>query len=185
MAQDRRVARTKAALTRALFELLGEKGHEKITITELAQRADVDRKTFYLHYHSVEEILEDFYEDALCRLQADLEREKVFGREIDMAGFFRALSGVMAKDMPLYRRLAAGSGYTYFMERLRTLLKSAMEDALRRKGEEDEIQLRMSAEVYAAGVMRAYREWLNGSLDLDQEDFASRIGRMVCQGLGL
>lgn len=185
MAQDRRVARTKAALTRALFELLGEKEHEKITITELARRADVDRKTFYLHYHSVEEVLEEFYEDAISRLQADLEREKVFGREIDMAGFFRALSGVMAKDMPLYRRLAAGSGYTYFMERLRALLKSAMEDALRRKGEADEIQIRMSAEVYAAGVMRAYREWLSGSLDLGQAEFAARIGKLVCQGLGL
>lgn len=186
MAEDRRVVRTKSALTAALFELLGEKDFGKISVTELTDRANVDRKTFYLHYQRTEEILEEFYEDAISRLQTDLERAEVFGQEkMDMAGFFRVLSGVVAKDMPLYRRLASGSGYTYFMERLRTLLKSAMEDALRCKGETDETQLRMSAEVYAAGVMRAYREWLAGDLALDAEEFATRIGRMVCQGLGL
>ena len=60
MAADRRVTRTKAALTAALFELLGEKDFSKISVTELTRRADVDRKTFYLHYQTVDEILEEF-----------------------------------------------------------------------------------------------------------------------------
>lgn len=111
MAQDKRVARTKAALTRALFELLEEKEFSKLSITELTQRAGVDRKTFYLHYQSVDEILEEFYEEALRRLQEGLERERIFGERVDVPGFFRVLSSVMAEDMPLYRRLAAGSGY--------------------------------------------------------------------------
>lgn len=185
MAQDRRVVRTKTALTKALFELLGEKEFSKISITELAQRADVDRKTFYLHYHSVDEILEEFYEEALEQLQEGLEREQVFGQQVDMPGFFRVLNGVMAEKMPLYRRLARGSGYTYFMERLRAVLKSAVEDTLRRQASRDDIHIRMCGEFYAAGIMRVYLEWLKGDLGLTEDEFADWVGAMVNQGLEL
>ncbi len=185
MAQDRRVVRTKTALTRALFELLGEKEFNKISVTELAQRADVDRKTFYLHYRSVEEILEEFYEDAIERLQEELKREAVFGQAMDLPKFFRALNSIMAEKMPLYRRLAKGSGYTYFMERLRAILRAEVEDVLRHRGVTDETYLQMCSEVYAAGVMRAYLTWLKGDLDMDEERFAQQIGQMVNRGLGL
>lgn len=185
MAQDRRVVRTKTALTRALFELLGEKEFNKISVTELAQRADVDRKTFYLHYRSVEEILEEFYEDAIERLQEELKREAVFGQAMDLPRFFRALNSIMAEKMPLYRRLAKGSGYTYFMERLRTILRAEVEDVLRHRGITDGTYVRMCGEVYAAGVMRAYLTWLKGDLDMDEEQFAQQIGQLVNRGLGL
>lgn len=185
MAQDRRVVRTKTALTRALFELLGEKEFNKISVTELAQRADVDRKTFYLHYRSVEEILEEFYEDAIERLQEELKREAVFGQAMDLPRFFRALNSIMAEKMPLYRRLAKGSGYTYFMERLRTILRAEVEDVLRHRGITDGTYVRMCSEVYAAGVMRAYLTWLKGDLDMDEEQFAQQIGQLVNRGLGL
>lgn len=185
MAQDRRVARTKAALTRALFELLGEKEFSRISITELAQRADVDRKTFYLHYHSVEEILEEFYEDALARLQQGLEREQVFGGQVDMPGFFRVLNGVMAENMPLYCRLAKGTGYTYFIERLRGVLRGAVENALAAQGVEDQTQIRLCGEFFAAGIMRVYLAWLRGELELTEDEFAQWAGRMVDRGLTL
>lgn len=183
MAQDKRVARTKAALTRALFELLEEKEFSKLSITELTQRAGVDRKTFYLHYQSVDEILEEFYEEALRRLQEGLERERIFGERVDVPGFFRVLSSVMAEDMPLYRRLAAGSGYTYFVERLRQLLKVAVEDALKRQGGRDEMEIHFYSEFYAAGVMRAYLAWLKGELALEEERLARLMGQTVTQGL--
>ena len=185
MAQDRRVIRTKTALTKALFELLGEKEFSKISVTELAQRADVDRKTFYLHYHGVEEILEEFYEDAIQRLQEEMRQQNVFTPPMDISRFLRAVNSVVAERMPLYRRLTKGSGYTYFMERVRIILKTAVEDALRFRGCNDEMQIRICAEVCAAGVMRAYLEWLRGELDLDAEEFAQRVGKLVNQGLGL
>ena len=185
MAQDRRVIRTKTALTKALFELLGEKEFSKISVTELAQRADVDRKTFYLHYHGVEEILEEFYEEAFDRLQEEMKRENVFDPPMDISRFLRAVNSVVAERMPLFRRLTKGSGYTYFMERIRAILKTAVEDALRFRGDTDELEIQLFSEIYAAGVMRAYLRWLRGDLELDAEEFAQRVGRLVNQGLGL
>lgn len=184
MAQDRRVIRTKASLTRALFELLEEKDFSRITITELSRRAGVDRKTFYLHFQSLDDVLEAFYEEALSRVQEGLEREGLLDGRIDLTGFFQVLDGVIAEDAPLCRRLAAGSGYTYFIERLRKLLKTAVENALTQQGGRDETEIRFYSEFYAAGVMRAYLAWLRGDVELDEEELTRLMVRAVNQGIG-
>ena len=48
---DRRVLRTRKAIHTAFIELLAEVDFDKITITALAKRADIDRKTFILTTH--------------------------------------------------------------------------------------------------------------------------------------
>ena len=47
---DRRVRKTKKAIQEAYFKLLEKKKTEKITVAEITREADIDRKTFYLHY---------------------------------------------------------------------------------------------------------------------------------------
>lgn len=186
MAADRRVTRTKAALTAALFELLGEKDFSKISITELTRRADVDRKTFYLHYQTIDEILEEFYEDALRTLHEAVEREGIFQAEsIDMVAFFRVLCDLANKDMPLFRRLAQGGGYTYFIERIRALLREGMEDYFRRRGGYSETELRLLGEFYAAAIMRVYFLWLKGEVDMDEAHLAELVGQLVSGAVSL
>lgn len=186
MAGDRRVTRTKAALTAALFELLGEKDFSKISITELTRRADVDRKTFYLHYQTVDEILEEFYEESLRHLREAIEREGVFqGANIDMVSFFRMLCDLADRDMPLFRRLAQGGGYTYYMERIRILLREGIENFYRRQGVHSEAELQLLGEFYAAAVMRAYFVWLRGDLDMDKTHLAETVGKAVSGALPL
>ena len=53
---DRRIIRTKKAIDAALDKLLTEKDVSKITVSAIAREADIDRKTFYLHYSSIEEL---------------------------------------------------------------------------------------------------------------------------------
>lgn len=50
---DRRARRTRNLLAQALMSLLREKPIKDITVRELTERADVNRATFYAHYHDV------------------------------------------------------------------------------------------------------------------------------------
>lgn len=54
---DKRISKTRDAIIDAYLELIFEKKDQKITISELAQRANIARKTFYLHYESLEDIM--------------------------------------------------------------------------------------------------------------------------------
>lgn len=49
---DRRVARTRRALSAALIDMASEVGYEKISIRGLTQRADIGYATFFRHFRS-------------------------------------------------------------------------------------------------------------------------------------
>ncbi|MGI6591327.1 MAG: TetR/AcrR family transcriptional regulator [Eggerthellaceae bacterium] len=54
---DRRIVRTETAISAAFFRLLDRMPYSKITVSAIAREANINRKTFYLHYRSVEDLL--------------------------------------------------------------------------------------------------------------------------------
>lgn len=62
---DRRSRRTRSALTAALMSLLAEKQLKDITVTELAERADVNRATFYAHYQDIYDMADQVKQETM------------------------------------------------------------------------------------------------------------------------
>lgn len=62
---DRRQGKTRKAILQAFDQLILEKSADKITVTELADIADIGKSTFYTHFetkeHLIEHICEDFF----------------------------------------------------------------------------------------------------------------------------
>ena len=56
---DPRIARTRASLQEALFALARERPLDDITVADIADRAEVNRSTFYQHYSDKETLLAD------------------------------------------------------------------------------------------------------------------------------
>ena len=46
---DLRIVKTRTNIKNSLIDLLAEKNVSKITVTELAEKAMINRKTFYRH----------------------------------------------------------------------------------------------------------------------------------------
>ena len=65
---DRRVRKTKSQLRLALMELLVEKSAKNISVRELAERADINRGTFYIHYRDVGDLLQRLEDEMADRL---------------------------------------------------------------------------------------------------------------------
>lgn len=53
---DRRVKKTKRAIFEAFLTMVKDKPVHKISVSELAERADINRKTFYLHFSDIFEL---------------------------------------------------------------------------------------------------------------------------------
>lgn len=66
---DRRFVRTKKMIRNALSELVEEKGFNAISITEICDRADINRGTFYLHYTDKYDLLDKIENDVLDELE--------------------------------------------------------------------------------------------------------------------
>ena len=54
---DRRTERTRMALLKSFIDLILEDGYDSVTVEGVAERANVGRSTFYVHYKGKEDIL--------------------------------------------------------------------------------------------------------------------------------
>lgn len=55
--RDPRVRRTRAAVLRAAFDLVSERGTTAVTISEIAEAADVSRRVVYQHFGDLDTVL--------------------------------------------------------------------------------------------------------------------------------
>lgn len=62
--EDPRVKRTRGLIVRAFGELVAEKGHRGLTVQEIAERATVNRATFYDHFRDQYELLDYFMSES-------------------------------------------------------------------------------------------------------------------------
>lgn len=67
-AEYRNSTRSRKLICNALLELLNEKPLEKITVTDIANRADLNRGTFYLHYDSVNDVVSELQDELITQL---------------------------------------------------------------------------------------------------------------------
>jgi AcrR family transcriptional regulator len=58
--EDPRVKRTRKLLSQAFLELMQEKGFQAITVQDIADRAGVNRATFYAHYEDKFDLLDSY-----------------------------------------------------------------------------------------------------------------------------
>ncbi len=84
---DLRVIKTKNAIKNAFLDLIEEKGYANVSVTDIAKRAEINRKTFYIHYETKEilynTIVEEFMEvlsptlDDIPRLKGKMQRRYI------------------------------------------------------------------------------------------------------------
>jgi AcrR family transcriptional regulator len=66
---DRRILKTQESLKTAVIELMNEKKFDEITIQDIADRANVNRGTLYLHYQDKFDLLDKLIEMHLAELE--------------------------------------------------------------------------------------------------------------------
>ena len=86
---DIRVKKTRRAIQKAFIELLREKPIEKITVKEIAERAEINKTTFYAHYETLDALINQLemqtvqmVTEQMTGAQQLLEQPDVFVREM-------------------------------------------------------------------------------------------------------
>ena len=66
---DRRILRTKTAIREALIDLINEKGFDATLVSDIAERANINRGTFYVHYQDKYDLLEKIQTEIIETIQ--------------------------------------------------------------------------------------------------------------------
>ena len=71
--EDLRVIKTRASIMRVFEELIKKKPVEKITVTEIAKNAQINKGTFYLHYSDIYDLYDQYLRESTEEHVAQIE----------------------------------------------------------------------------------------------------------------
>ncbi|MFQ5400242.1 MAG: TetR/AcrR family transcriptional regulator [Anaerolineae bacterium] len=157
---DRRIQRTRRALFSALMELMLERGYSEITVSDITERANVGRATFYLHYRDKDDLLasnlEALFTEVADRIRPLLKPSLLAGDTIQG----RILFEEAQQNSDLYHMILNGQGGIMLYLRLQSRIVALMEDMLEKMimGGESPIELSLMAN-YLTGVFLALVKW--------------------------
>ena len=167
---DRRIKKTRRAIVEAYLKLLLEKDAKKITVSEIARCADVDRKTFYLHFESVEGLIDYAYEEKYENLRKKLEEALKIEHSLSGELVLKCFDEELEEEENLYRCITASDNADYFWSKIqRLLIDSVRKENAALDGEEAEKML-VRADFFVGGLTTAYRRFFAGEskLGIDQ-----------------
>lgn len=121
---DRRVQKTKRAITHTLADLLQDKKLNEITITELCRIANINRKTFYMHFSS----LEDVFQYIVSRIRQGFFEIQQQHNSSDGYELHASISQQLKRindDLPYFQALAKGTEYTRLYMEIMQIMEEA------------------------------------------------------------
>ncbi|WP_052460853.1 TetR/AcrR family transcriptional regulator [Microbacterium gorillae] len=117
---DPRVARSRARLQQALVSLARERALDTITVRDIADRAQLNRSTFYEHYADKETLLADALEQAADRVGRPLLSTVRDAPARTMPLELLAYLSHIRDNADLYRRVLGAHGSALVASRLRS-----------------------------------------------------------------
>lgn len=173
-AGDRRVRRSKTALLAATIQLISERGSTEVSVTELAEVADVSRRVLYQHFGSRDALIVAAAADLLSR-----ELIPHLPPNLDTRESTVVMAGHMAANRSFYRAILTGS-CSYATARAVSQLFSpfATTDARESFGLDEELASEVG-DYFVGATVTAIATWLaDGPDPLDPEEFAYRMQRI-------
>lgn len=124
-------ARTKRRIQRAFAELLSEKGRlGRITVTELAERAEVTRGTFYNYYDNIFEVANDLQRE----LEVTLFSEGEFKTVAEIDSYLDRVFAFLAEHRELYSGALRSEAVPEFLKRLGADVNRRVLEVVRKMG---------------------------------------------------
>jgi len=111
---DLRVIRTKASIKAAVKALIMNLDASKITVQGVAQKAMINRKTFYLHYSCIEDLFDQIFQELVIDYASFMDQYPLIHSFKDTNNVFFEF---MAKQEPYMERLVCSDSYQTYSNR--------------------------------------------------------------------
>lgn len=180
---DRRVVKTKKAIRNAFAKLISEKDINKITIKDIADTADINRKTFYNYYSGVYEIIEEIEKEIVGEFEDLLGGIDLKTTLRDPSVLFSRLTEKLNDNLEFYGYLMkASSGRNLFVNK-DGKLDRCVRNAFASQMDIDEQTIAVMTDFILSGMLVVYHRWFNSDRSADIDSVSQTLGKLCCEGI--
>ncbi len=119
---DLRIRRTHKFLQEAMIELITEKGFDALTVGDIAERAMINRATFYRHYQDKYDLMVKIFEETTNELVENMkpiQKDTAQGEMENPPEIWIQLFEHFSYHARLYRAMLGKNGSSWFAARMR------------------------------------------------------------------
>ena len=178
--EDLRVKKTKEAIRNTFKEMICEMDYDQISIKELAQRAQINRKTFYLHYSSLDELLEELQEEIVNNF---LKQKVSYGSMKDIRDLIRLFFEYAAHMSFFHERLICSGSYRPVWEKINKRIMEHRRNDKRGVFGLDEYSENLIFAYFGANSTLLYRQWIADGKKISLERLIEITTELICNGM--
>lgn len=185
---DRRVLRSRKAIIDAFDKLLEEKELDQITVSAIAREANIDRKTFYVHFGTIDGLLDalaeervdeilDVMEDAFSSASPDMEIDVAISKFFDIAN--QVVCTKLVDSVCRRKSFPADELLTRVLKSFKA--KLVERDMLFAQIPGDLLEFHLS--FIMGGIISIYRSWVNSDRTVAVEQVSQIAHELIMHGL--
>ena len=175
---DRRSQRTRHLLSAALVELIREKDYSSITVSDIIDRANVGRSTFYAHYSDKD----DLFVGEMDRVIEVLSHRVPGQAEIPYFPSLGLLRHV-GEEYELYKALLWTPGIDLMIRHMQKSLTNRIEQGLENEESDFDIPTPILASFIAGSFLTILKWWLENKMVYSPEQMDEMFKKLTMPGL--
>lgn len=170
----------------SFIALIEEKGYENITITDIADQALINRKTFYAHYESKAMLFDEVIQEVVLWISAGTKFETAgvnayTGRE-ELRGDLETILANIHKNRQVILVLFEDISSYELKIQLTNLLENVFMQKVMAYGTPDpQLPSALLAECFVASLLKLFQWWLH-QYDVDKSEGAAIFFRLFDTG---
>lgn len=167
---------TKDLIKKEFMNLLDKKTLNKITVTELAKKCDIERKTFYYHYENLEQLIKEIFESELDVVIEEFNENLSWEDSFILAATFilenkKAIRHIYYSD---YKANVEKYVYSMAGEVITKYVKHISKDTRAK-----DIDINLISYFYQCALSTALIQWIAIDMKTDPVLVTNRIGKLM------
>ncbi len=177
-AEYRSAIRSKKMIITALADLLEEKPLDKITVTDVVNRAQINRGTFYAHFTDIPDVINHLIMGIFVTIEQAISEEPKQLSDIPHV-LLKRIQTFLEEDLVFCRKVMNSSASIMMQERLVQFVLDYMLQQESVYGFGDHRLYELTIRFCAGGLGNLYRDWFAGKLDLTLDQLTQEAENMV------
>jgi hypothetical protein len=176
---DRRSQRTRQLLSEALVQLIQVKDYSTISVSDIIERANVGRSTFYAHYRDKDDLLLSQMDRVIETLSTGSPHAQEFPY-FPSLGFLQHVGG---DHYELYKSLVWGPGMDLITRHLQKSLSVRVEQSLQNSGKDYDVPVPILANFIIGSFLTLLKWWLENKRIYSPEQMDEIFKKMTLPGV--
>lgn len=180
---DRRIKYTKMVLKNSLIELLKTKSIDKITIKAICELADINRSTFYAHYHDQYDLLKQIEQEVLEEINIYLNNHSFIDNEAESSQIITRIFEYIVANAELCKVLLSDKGGIALQKELMMIVQRQSMTGWHGVNQIDSELIEYFLLYGVNGSIGIVQKWLQTGMKKTAREMAEIIVKLTYQGI--